>query len=134
MGLDRGGDLGQAFLDFSDPKSDVFKRVSGALVGRRHVQGVIIRNEFLLELAQKLRPARRINHSRLPSLCAINNRVGQPHQSWRTAGIASSNWNAAGSNSIIESVVRGDGGREPSGKFCLSLLRSLKDRRSNAAA
>ena len=30
--------------------------------------------------------------------------------------------------------MRGDGGREPSGKFCLSLLRSMEDRRSNAAA
>jgi hypothetical protein len=43
----------------------VLKRVGGALVGRRHVQGVIIWNEFLLELAQELRPACRVNHGRL---------------------------------------------------------------------
>ena len=63
-----------------DTESDVFGRVGCALVGRRHVQRVLIGNELVFEFAQHLGAGCGIDHtispnSNLPKTRATNSRV-----------------------------------------------------------
>ena len=50
----------------ADAKGDVFERVSRSLVGRRHVQRIVIGNELLLQLAQEFCAACGVDHGRSP--------------------------------------------------------------------
>lgn len=83
-GFDRCDEPLEKIFDPADAKRDVLERVGGALVGSRHAGRIIVRDEFLLHVAQESCPPRVDHHQILLSYLMAGrgkDRVGHNHQS-----------------------------------------------------